>query len=218
MSFFQVVAAKPGRVEVSMAQGETEARRIEHVLGVRRHRILGRGARVVLALCGAPIVCLMASARPSPVQNIAPPVAPAAAPLPEPSGATLPAPASAPPKSVPRARQIPALCFGACGPAAIPLGPAPPSEPPIEPVAPSSVTRRGTGASSTLASGCLRFIGSPYQQACGRCSRSVSNGADDKSNERGHQETVQPIHKPAMARDQSTRILGAEMAFDGRFK
>jgi beta-lactamase regulating signal transducer with metallopeptidase domain len=136
MGFFHVVAAKPGRVEVSMAQGETEARRIEHVLGVRRHRKLGMPARVALALCGAPIVCLMASARPSPVQNIAP-VAPAAAPLPEPSGPALPAPASIPQKSIPRARQIPVPCFGTCGPAATPQGPVPPAGPPIKPVGPS---------------------------------------------------------------------------------
>ena len=90
---------------------------------------------------------------------------------------------------------------------------------PIEPVAPSSVTERGTGASSTLASGCFFFIALlPYQQAAGRCSGSRANEADKESGYSSDEEAVEAIHEAAVTRNEVACVLGPKAPLDGKLE
>ena len=89
---------------------------------------------------------------------------------------------------------------------------------PIEPVAPSSVTERGTGASSTLASGCFFLMVLPYQQAAGRCSSSRTNKADKQSGDGGDEEAVKAVHEASVTRNEVACVLGPKTPLDGRLE
>ena len=98
---------------------------------------------------------------------------------------------------------------------------------PIEPVAPNSVTERGTGcatgAKSTRGNPTPAAISSasstlPYQQAACRCSNPMVNRADDEGSQSGEDESIEPIHQPSMPGDEMTGVLGAEAPLDGGFQ
>src|SRR5205823_2171817 len=92
---------------------------------------------------------------------------------------------------------------------------------PIEPVAPSNVTVRSRTAGAERSKATREtsdFIYSPYQQTTPRRLEAATRQADQRRHGAGCDETVEPVHQPAMAGNEMARILGAESALEKRFE
>ena len=89
---------------------------------------------------------------------------------------------------------------------------------PIEPVAPRIVTLRTARVRFGAAAVPCRHP-SPDQQAAGRPIQAAARAIPTMTAASSRcQKPVEPIHQPAMARDQLARILGAELALDRGFE
>src|SRR5262245_63690240 len=91
---------------------------------------------------------------------------------------------------------------------------------PIDPVGPSMVTLRGA-ASATGAvrmRGADSFIGSPHQESAAWRDKTAAGNAQQARERRRGNETIEPVHQPAMARNELARVLGAEPALERGFQ
>src|SRR5215813_12458366 len=92
---------------------------------------------------------------------------------------------------------------------------------PIDPVAPRSVTVRSRGLDagrSKAAREVSGVIDSPYQQAPSGRLEAAARQSDERRDDTGGHEAVEPVHQAAMSRDEMTRILGPEPALEDGFE
>src|SRR5581483_2244886 len=89
---------------------------------------------------------------------------------------------------------------------------------PIEPVAPSTVTLRTSSVAALLLRNGTGFIVSPNHKTAANAIGTMSHKSEKRRQHKHGHQAVEPVHQPAMARDDVARILHPESAFDSGFK
>src|SRR5262245_54869568 len=89
--------------------------------------------------------------------------------------------------------------------------------PPIEPVAPSSVTLRTALAGLARTEDVFTDIQSPYEKPARRRIEPAAHNANKRRRDHRGQIAIEPIHQPAMPRQDAAGILGVEVALERGF-